>query len=270
MSLDGKVAIVTGAGAGPAGGGSGAAIAEELAARGAQVVVVDVDAESAARTTGRIAAAGRGGARPVVVDLGEQDACERVVAEAVEAFGRIDAVVNNLAVTSPGTVVDTSEAQWARTIELNLATPVRMCRHAIPWMVRGGGGSVVNIGSSLGLRGLGASFAYAVSKAGLLGLTREVAVAHGPDGIRCNLVVPGHMHTPMAARVAGGERIREVRRRLSPLGIEGTGADVAQAVAFLVGDESRWITGVVLPVDGGMLATIPLRAVHELDLASGS
>jgi NAD(P)-dependent dehydrogenase (short-subunit alcohol dehydrogenase family) len=150
-------------------------------------------------------------------------------------------------------------------LDVNLKSMLLTSKYAIPEMIASGGGSIINLSSIAGLRAGsgGASIPYAVSKGGVIALTTQMAVHHGRDNIRVNCIAPGHIYTPM---VAGGmsAEMRELRRRAGPLGSEGTAWDVAWATLFLASDEARWITGVVLPVDAGLLATTPLAVLRHL------
>lgn len=255
--LEGRVAIVTGAGGfvGEDGiEGIGSAIAFALASAGAAVLVFDRDAEAAGETCRRIAHTG-GDAAPYVGDVADADQCERSVAAAIDRFGRLDILVNNAAVTSSVPAHAMTEDEWSYVIDINLKGAMFMCRAALVRMMDGGGGTIVNISSAAGTRSFG-NPAYAASKAGLIGLTVEIAGSYGAHAIRANTVVPGPVLTPMVQRLAGAGD-RATRLHLTPLGTEGHAADVAAAVIFLCGDEARWITGVTLPVDGGMLVVPP-------------
>jgi len=188
--------------------------------------------------------------------------CERMVGEAFEAFGRLDVLVNNVGVAGPMSL-DTAElGEWRRQIDTNLTSAMLMSKFAVPRMAANGGGSIVNISSIAGMRAMG-SLAYGPSKAALHQLSREIGVLHGRQGIRANTVAPGHMMTPMAMRLLPAE-MREARRRVGPLGLEGDAWDVAQAVLFLAGDEARFINGVQLAVDGGVEGIAPLTGAAFL------
>lgn len=249
--LAGRVAIVTGGGSDGEFLGIGAATSVLFAAQGAQVAVVDVSRERAERTRERIAALG-GDAVVVEADVADTASCARAVDAVVDRYGRLDALVNNAALSGGGTVVDIDEEEWERLLRVNLGGVMRMSRAAIPHMARGGGGSIVHVSSIAGTRGLGTA-AYAAAKGGVQALTADMAYSHGPDGIRVNCIVPGHLHTPMGFQ--GSARTREVRRESGLLPSEGDAWDAAWAAVFLASGESRWITGVLLPVDAGTTAT---------------
>jgi NAD(P)-dependent dehydrogenase (short-subunit alcohol dehydrogenase family) len=252
MKLEGLVAIVTGAGSSGPGFGIGKAISVLLAREGAKLVLVDKDGARADDTLQTIESEG-GTATTVVADLADAQICPIVVAQAVEAFGKVDILVNNAAVTGWGDILETSFEWYQTTIAVNLTAPFMLSKAAIPVMLEQGGGSIVNITSIVGMRGTGARQpAYAAAKAGLAGLMRELADTFGPRGIRVNCIAPGMINTPMRAAVlaqaAHGKTDFSDR---TALGIEGDAWDVARAVLFLAGPDGRYITGVELPVDGG-------------------
>jgi NAD(P)-dependent dehydrogenase (short-subunit alcohol dehydrogenase family) len=252
--LAGAVAIVTGAGHEGELLGTGAAISMLFAAQGAQLGLVDIDARRAGRTLATIAEHG-GEGRVVEADVSTAGDCRRAVEEVVDRFGRLDVLVNNVAIAEGGSVVEFDEASWDRTFAVNLKSVALMSGAAIPHLRASGGGSIVNVSSIAAMRAFGVS-AYAASKAGVMALTRDIAFTHGRDGIRVNCIVPGHLFTPMGDQ--GGESLRDLRRRAGLLGTEGDAWDVAWAALFLASDEARWITAVNLPVDAGTTATAPL------------
>lgn len=255
----GRVAMVSGAGAVGPGWGNGRAIAVALAAEGAVVIGLDREAAAMAETAARIAEAG-GRFEPLVCDVTDAAAVARAVADAVARHRRIEVLVNNVGGSAPGGPVEMPEEVWDRQIAQNLKSVFLMLKHVLPVMERQGGGAVVNLASTSGLRWTGAAqVAYAASKAGVIQLSRVVAVQYAGKGIRVNTVVPGQMHTPMvearlAAQRAGGDvaKLLAERRARIPLGFAGDGRDTAAAVLFLASDEARFITGTELVVDGGM------------------
>ena len=260
--LPGKVAIVTGAGSQGDGVGTGKAIAVVMAGEGAKVCLVDREPARAEETLAMIRAAG-GDAFVCAGDVTRSADCERIVAESVQRYGGVDILVNNVGIAgAPGTLDTFDEAAWDNIIAVNLKSAVLMCRFAVPRMVQRGGGAIVNISSIAGIRAHGGSFAYGPSKAAMNQLSNELAVAYGRQGIRANTVAPGHILTPLARGLLG-EEARAVRRKVGTLGIEGDAWDVAAAALFLASDEARFITGVLLPVDGGVVETGPLAA-HAL------
>ncbi|MGY1743605.1 MULTISPECIES: SDR family NAD(P)-dependent oxidoreductase [unclassified Blastococcus] len=249
--LAGRVAVVTGGGSEGEFLGVGAATAILFAAQGARVAVVDVSRERAECTRERIAALG-GDAVVAEADVTDTASCARAADDMADRYGRLDVLVNNAALSGGGTVVDIDEEEWERLLRVNLGGVMRMSRAAIPHMVRGGGGSIVHVSSIAGTRGLGTA-AYAAAKGGVQALTADMAYSHGPDGVRVNCIVPGHLHTPMGFQ--GSARTRRVRLESGLLATEGDAWDAAWAALFLACDESRWITGVLLPVDAGTTAT---------------
>ena len=261
MNLEGRVAIVTGAGTvgSGAGVGVGKATSVVLAQQGAKMVLVVID-EGRVRETEALVV--KEGAEAVVCigSVASAADCEATVARAVEAFGSVDILVNNAAASVPGTVESLSDEDWALVLGVGLMGAVLMSRYSVPVMRAAGHGAIVNISSICSSRGL-VTAAYSATKGGLEALTRDMAVAHGREGIRVNAIAPGHLNTPRVMAVSKGtedQNVRttqELRNAASPLGTEGTAWDVAWAVEYLVSDRARWVTGVTLPVDGGVLAT---------------
>jgi NAD(P)-dependent dehydrogenase (short-subunit alcohol dehydrogenase family) len=272
--VDGKVAIVTGAGSTPGPGvGTGKATAVVLAREGARVLLVDLHPERAEETRKLIVEEG-GRAEVFGADVTRAADCEAMVRAAVEAFGTVDILVNNVGLASVGTVVDTTEEAWDRAFDVNLRTAFLASKYAVPVMAEQGAGAIVNISSISALRGDG-TVAYSAAKGGLTAMTVDMAYSHGRQGIRVNAVAPGHITTPMVLSAYGAgprtDYLNTLRTEAGLLGTEGTGWDVGWAAAFLASDEARWITGVVLPVDSGVLSVTPLmmadrlRAVAEPD-----
>jgi NAD(P)-dependent dehydrogenase (short-subunit alcohol dehydrogenase family) len=250
--LAGKVAVVTGGGAAGDGIGNGRAAAILLAKTGTRVVVVDRDAGLAKRTVEMIAEVG-GEAIALAADVTRAADCAAMVQAAVDRFGRLDFLDNNV-----GSVVEVSEDEWRRVMQVNVETMFLAAKHAIPAMRRAGGGAIVNVSSISALRPRGLT-AYTVSKGAVIALTRAMAVDHGREGIRVNCVAPGPVYTPMV--YAGGmtAAARERRRTASALQREGTGWDIGHAVRFLLSDHAKYITGQTLVVDGGTTLTAPER-----------
>jgi NAD(P)-dependent dehydrogenase (short-subunit alcohol dehydrogenase family) len=174
-----------------------------------------------------------------------------VVTSALERWGRLNILQNNVGIGSRGTILDMEEAAWERMMRVNVTGMMLMARAAIPAMVESGGGAIVQISSIAAWLPRGLT-AYATSKGAVEALTRGLAADHGRDGIRVNCIEPGPVYTPMVQGTMSDE-VREGRRRATALGIEGTAWDIAHASVFLASDEARYITGVVLPVDGGVL-----------------
>jgi NAD(P)-dependent dehydrogenase (short-subunit alcohol dehydrogenase family) len=259
-TLAGKTAIVTGAGTEGEGVGIGRATAIVLAGEGARVCLVDRQAVAAEETRKKIESLG-GEAFVSAGDVTARDDCSRFVAETVRRYGRLDILVNNVGVATPVPLDAPDEDAWTRVLNVNLTSAMLMCRCAIPAMVNNGGGSIINISSIAGIRAHG-SIAYGPSKAAMAALAREIAVMYGRQGIRANTVAPGHVLTPLAMSMLPVEA-RAKRRNVGPLGIEGDAWDVALAVRYLASDEARFVTGVHLPVDGGVTEIGPLAA-HAL------
>jgi len=256
--LAGKVAIVTGAGSSGPGLGTGKAMAVLFAREGARVVLVDMIEDRARETLGMIEKEG-GEATTVIADLSDLSAAQRIVDEAVARYGGVDILVNNAAVASSTNLLDTSIELLEKILTVNLAAPFMLTKAVIPVMQRGGGGSIVNISSIAALRGQGGrgQAAYASAKAGLEGLMYDVADAFGKDGIRINCVAPGIINTPMrnSAVIQAGLDPAELDLTFKiSLPNEGDAWDIAQTALFLVSPEGHFITGVMIPVDGGTVA----------------
>jgi NAD(P)-dependent dehydrogenase (short-subunit alcohol dehydrogenase family) len=256
--LAGKVAIVTGGGAAGEGIGNGRAAAVLLARAGTSVLVVDRELPLAAATVDMIVREG-GKAAAFAADVTDEAQCKALVAEAMSRFGRLDFLDNNVGIGSRGSVVQEDPAEWRRVMQVNVETMFLVSRHAIPAMIRsGGGGAIVNVSSISALRPRGLT-TYTVSKGAVIALTRAMAVDHGPEGIRVNCVAPGPMYTPMVYARGMTANAREQRRKASVLGTEGSGWDVGHAVRFLLSDHARYITGQTLVVDGGTTLVGPSR-----------
>jgi NAD(P)-dependent dehydrogenase (short-subunit alcohol dehydrogenase family) len=254
-----KVAIVTGGGAAGDGIGNGRAAAILLARAGTRVLVVDRRLDLAERTVEMIATEG-GVAAAHAADVTDEEQCRGMVAAALERFGRLDFLDNNVGIGSRGSVVETDPDAWRRVMQVNVETMCLVARHAIPAMIEtAGGGAIVNISSISALRPRGLT-AYSTSKGAVIALTRAMAVDHARDGIRINCVAPGPVFTPMVVGGGMSEAAREQRRRAAPLGVEGAGWDIGHAVRFLLSDHARYITGQTLVVDGGVTLVGPSRA----------
>jgi NAD(P)-dependent dehydrogenase (short-subunit alcohol dehydrogenase family) len=265
--VEGKVAIVTGAGSTPGDGiGTGKASAVVLAREGASVLCVDLFAERAEETRAMIEEEG-GTAAVFAGDCTKAADCEAMVAAAVEQFGTVDILVNNIGRPSLGTVVDMSEEAWDQALDINLRTAFLASKYAVPVMIDKGAGSIVNISSISAVRGDG-TLAYSAAKGALIAMTVDMAYSHGRQGIRVNAIAPGHITTPMVNSVQQlGPRAEfnaQMRNAAALLGTPGDGWDVGWAVGFLASDEARWITGVLLPVDSGVLTITPLMLAPHL------
>ena len=259
--LAGRVAIVTGAGSRGDGIGNGRAAAILLARQGAKVALLDENEDWVRRTHDMIAAES-GESMVIRADVSDLAACEAAVASVASAWGRVDVLVNNVGVSGPpGTAVDVDPDAWDRAMRINVSSMMYMARHAIPWMRRQGGGSIVNLSSVAGLVGGHPALLYPVTKAAVVGLTKAMATQHGAEGIRVNAIAPGMVYTPMVSTRGMTPEMRENRRRRSLLQTEGSGWDVGHAVVYLAGDTARWVTGIVLPVDAGATAGMGQLAV---------
>ena len=258
--LGNKVTIVTGAGATGSGDfvGIGQAISILLARQGAKVLLADRDEKNAEITMATINEEG-GEASVFGGDVTLIDDCREMAEAAVARYGKLNVLINNVGISGPGSVTDVEEDFWDTVIDVNLKSVMLTSKFAIPKMIEDGGGSIVNLSSIVGLRaGSGRpSHPYAASKGGIIGLSNSMAVQYGRDNVRVNCIAPGHIHSPMVARHSSQEML-DLRRRAGPLGVDGTAWDVAWAAAFLASDEARWISGVTLPVDAGLLAATPL------------
>ena len=262
--LAGKRAVVVGAGQ-TAGEtiGNGRATALRFAQEGASVVVVDRDEESLEATRRLVVEAG-GTAHAIVADISTMEACERLAREAAEVLGGIDVLHNNVGIgAGDGSATRVEEPVFDRIIRVNLKAMWMTCKHVVPIMrEQGTGGAIVNISSTAAVAGAGNLTAYKISKAGVNALTHSLAVSGARHRIRANAIMPGFIDTPMAvdaaARATGTDRAEVAERRATsvPMGFQGTAWDVANAALFLASDEAGYITGVMLPVDGGQTARI--------------
>ena len=262
--LQGKVAIVTGAGSSGSGVGTGKAASILFSREGARVVLADMVAARAEETLATIKEEG-GEASVFEADVTRARDCRELIDAAVERYGGIHVLFNNVGILGRGTVVEVEVEDWDRVLDVNLKSMMLTSKYAIPRMIEGGGGSIINVSSIAGLRSgsSGPGIPYAASKGGVIALTTSMAVNHGRDNVRVNCIAPGSIYTPMVARDMS-EEMRDLRRRSAPLGTEGTAWDIAWAALFLASDEARWITGVTLPVDAGLVATTPLAMLPHL------
>lgn len=258
QGLAGRVAIVSGGGAADDGIGNGRAAAMLLARAGTKVLVVDRAKALAERTVAMIAAEG-GTAAAHEADVTDDAQARDMVTAALDHFGRVDFLDNNVGIGSRGTVVEEPPETWRRVMQVNVETMFLCAKHAIPAMVKTAGrGAIVNVSSISALRPRGLT-SYSTSKAAVIGLTRAMAVDHGRQGIRVNCVAPGPVYTPMVYGRGMSENARAARKNASALGVEGTGWDIGHAVRFLLSDHARYITGHTLVVDGGVTLQAPAR-----------
>lgn len=259
--LQDKVALVTGAGCIGPGWGNGRAMAVLFAREGARVFAVDRSADAMQETIARVREFG-GDIRSHECDVTDSASVLAMVQGCVAAFGRVDIMVNNVGGSAAGGPVELSEEAWDAQIDYNLKSVFLGCKHVLPIMEKQGGGAIVNLASTSGLRFTGAAqVGYAASKAAVIQFSRVVAVQYAAKGIRVNTVIPGQLHTPMvearlAGQRAGGDVDALLKQRVSriPLGFMGDGRDTANAALYLVSDEARFVTGTEIVVDGGMVA----------------
>ena len=254
--LENKIAIVAGAGSRGDVIGNGQAAAILFAQEGAEVLLVDSSEERAARTAAMIKSDG-GSASIFIGDVTNPADCEAMVETAVRRYGRLDILHNNVGIGGAGNVVELDPDVWDRVMEVNVKSMMLASKYAVPRMAETGGGAIVNISSISAIRPRGLT-AYTVSKGGVMALTWGMAIDHAKDGVRVNCILPGPVYSSMTAPNMSAAR-REIRRSSSPLGTEGTPWDVAWAAVYLASDEAKWVTGVCIPVDGGVTLTSPER-----------
>jgi NAD(P)-dependent dehydrogenase (short-subunit alcohol dehydrogenase family) len=257
--LEGKVALVTGAGSVGPGWGNGRAIAVRFAQEGAKVFALDRELARMDETV-RLAREAGGDIATASCDVTQSASVAAAVAACLARYGRVDILVNNVGGSAAGGPVEMTEEVWDAQIDHNLKSVFLACKHVLPVMQAQGSGAIVNISSTSGLRWTGsAQVAYAATKAGVIQFSRVTAVQYAKTGIRINTVVPGQLYTPMvdvrlAKQRTGGDVAQLLQQRQSriPLPFMGDGRDTANAALFLASDEARFITGTELVVDGGM------------------
>jgi NAD(P)-dependent dehydrogenase (short-subunit alcohol dehydrogenase family) len=256
FSLAHKVILVSGAGSVGTGIGNGRACAILLARAGAQIAAADISEEAAKMTCELITAEG-GTAIAIEADASVPDSARECVETAYKQFGRLDGLVNNVGISgAKGTAVEVDPDNWDATMRTNVKSMMLMAKYCVPHLIEAGGGGIVNIASLAGLAGGNANLAYPASKGAVVNMTRAMASQHAAARVRVNCVAPGLVFTPRVAQRGLTEEARKRRQMRAPLQIEGTGWDVAAAVCYLLSDEARWVTGVVLPVDGGRSSVI--------------
>jgi NAD(P)-dependent dehydrogenase (short-subunit alcohol dehydrogenase family) len=248
--LDGKVCFVTGGGS-----GMGRVAATMFSAEGARVAVAELNAESGEAAAEEARAAG-GDASFIRCDVTDDGAVAAAIAETVRRYGRLDVLYNNAGImmSEDRSVVDTDEWVWDRTLAVNVKGIYLCCRHGIPELIRGGGGSVINIASFVALVGCSVpQDAYTASKGAVIALTKSLAVQFGPQGVRSNAICPGPIETPLMTEwLLNDPEARQVRLARNPTGRFGKPEDVVQLGVYLASDESRWTNGAALVIDGGI------------------
>ena len=197
-------------------------------------------------------------AEVLAADVTSAEDCQAMAAAAVQRFGRLDVLHNNVGIGSRGTVEQVSEEEWDEVMRVNVTSMMLAAKAAVPAMRDSGGGAIVNVSSIAALRPRGLT-AYSVSKGAVATLTQALAVDHGPDGIRANCIMAGPVYTPMVYAAGMSDELRERRRMASLLQVEGEPWDIAWAAVYLASDEAKYVTGVILPVDGGVTVRGPSR-----------
>ena len=253
--LKDKVALVIGAGSVGPGWGNGRATTVRFVEEGAKVYAVDFSEANLKETIAKAPSI-----KTQIGDVTKSKDVAAMVRGCLDAFGRIDILVNNVGGSAPGGPVEMSEEVWDRQMEYNLKSVFLTCKHVLPVMEKQGGGAIVNLSSTSGVRYSGSPhIAYVAAKAGIRQFSQALAAQYASKGIRVNTVIPGQLHTPMVeARLAkdrtGGDVDKLLKDRLSriPIGFAGDGRDTANAILFLASDEARFITGAEIVVDGGM------------------
>jgi NAD(P)-dependent dehydrogenase (short-subunit alcohol dehydrogenase family) len=247
--LDGKACAVTGAGS-----GIGRATAQKLAAEGGRVVCVDISAEAVEATAADIGES----AVAVTADVSRRADCDGFVARCVEAFGAIDVLVNNAGVNLPGVFHEVPDETIERTLGVNVRGPIYGCQAAIPHMLERGGGSIVNVSSVNGVVAEPYLAVYATSKGAIVMLSRGIALDYAKQGVRCNVVCPGWVDTPInyahADMLGGLQQVYDTIDSFQPIGRPGEPEEIANVIAFLASDEASFMTGSVVLADGGMTA----------------
>jgi NAD(P)-dependent dehydrogenase (short-subunit alcohol dehydrogenase family) len=255
--LENKIAIVTGAAS-----GLGQAAAIRFAAEGAAVMAVDVRGAKAAETAATINDAG-GHALSFEADVAEAADVEAMVAETVSQLGGLDVLFSNAGTLRPGTAVELSVEDWDHVMAVNVRSVFLGAKFAVPAMEERGGGSIINTASVSGLHGDGGAVVYAASKAAVINLTRALATDHAPAGIRVNAICPGTIATPPVLRMMSDPAVLERNINAHPLGRLGRPDEIAAAALWLASDESSFVTGEHLVVDGGLRAQSPLGRLAD-------
>jgi NAD(P)-dependent dehydrogenase (short-subunit alcohol dehydrogenase family) len=249
MRLANKVAIITGAAS-----GMGKAAAELFAHEGASIIVADIMVKEGEETVRDIREAG-GHAIFVKTNVANEDEVKHMVETAIDTFGHVDVLYNNAGImpAEDGSVTEITEATWDRVMDINIKSAFLCCKYTIPYMVKQGSGSIINVASFVAFLGCTVpQDAYTVSKGGMLSLTKSLAVQYGRYNIRCNAICPGPIETPLLRVLWTSEEARNLRLKRIPLGRFGEAKDIVYMALYLASDESSWTTGAWLVVDGGI------------------
>lgn len=247
--FEGKVVAVTGGGS-----GLGKLSCEMFAQAGAAICVIDINEKAAGGTVDAIAAAG-GKAKAFIADISSDEQMKALFDDIMEEYGRLDVLFNNAGISPVGTVESTSFADYKKTLAIDLDSVFLGCKYAIPYMKKQGGGVIVNTAGTFGIKPIPNKAAYACAKAGVLSLTRSVAIDFARDNIRCNAICPGFVDTPLNKDFVGAARDAFLAT-YQPMELRIQPEDIANAALFLAGDEARAITGQALVVDGGTEACL--------------
>lgn len=260
--LQGKAIVIVGAGSVDRGLGNGRAAAIVFAREGGRLLLVDCNAD-AARDTLKLVADEGGEGVVFEADVSRSADCKGLIDACIDAYGRVDIVLNNVGIEIPGGIDTLSEEDWDRTMAVNLRSVFLISKYAVPHMVANGGGSLINISSINATVVLpAASAAYSASKAAVIALTREIAVQFAAKNVRANAILPGMMNTPMVTvsltEAYGGDtaRMTAVRDAMCPMGRQGEGWDTANVALFLASDESRYVSGASIVVDGALTSSL--------------
>ena len=260
--LKDKVAIVTGAGSIGRGWGNGKAVSVLFAREGAKIIAADIS-ESAANETRDIIESEGGECLAVTTDVSRADQVASMVEQCVSHYGSVDVLHNNVGIAEVGGPVELSEAAWDRVDAVNLKSMFLTCKYVLPHFIEQGRGAIVNVASIAGIRWMGVPYvAYSATKAGVLGLTRSIAMQYASLGIRCNAILPGLMDTPMVEHSLKGayadgdvQEMKDIRHAQCPMGHMGDAWDVAYAALYLASDDAKYVTAAELVVDGGVSAS---------------